>query len=341
MNVAIIDSPLQALNAIECLNSSHLDNEQCCFIIFSNIAVSNSNLEQIEFVLNLFGYSDRIVLNVNGGFKGLIKSRAEIKGLAKKLSKDKVKTCLLGEYRSVAAKALVNEIQPGQLIIVDDGNATLRINRVSSSTTILGKLKELFARLFSLKITLWKKITFFSVYDISKQISLNDKLICNDYSFLKNRMSEYPNSEKEFIIGSPLQAAGVVEDDLALTFTLIDNILRNKSRTKNELLYISHRRESKNKLATIAQYGIKVVSLSYPFELYALMNNENAVEINGFYSSLFPNLLNLNNDISITAYRVASSIIRPQFKEFVVSVYDSYQYMNDPRLQLKNMASNE
>ncbi|MFT6904710.1 MAG: hypothetical protein ACJAS1_001364 [Oleiphilaceae bacterium] len=341
MNIAIIDSPLQALNSIEYLSSCNLNNKQCCFIIFSNVAVSNSNLEQIEFVLELFGYSNRLILNVNGGFKGLIKSREKIKFLARKLSKDQVQKCLLGEYRSLAAKALVNEIKPEQLIVVDDGNATLRINRVSSPITISGILKKLLARIFNLKITPWEKITFFSVYGISKQISLNDQLVFNDYSFLKTRMSEYSNSEKEFIIGSPLQAAGVVEDDLALTLILIGNILSNKKTSKSELIYISHRRESKSKLAEIAKYGIKVVSLAYPFELYALMNKENAVKINGFYSSLFPNLLNLNNEISITAYSIASSIIQPQFQEFVSNVYNSYQCMSDPRLQLKSLIHNE
>lgn len=341
MNLAFIESPLQALNVIECLNMRTIKNKQCRFVIFSNAVVSNENLKQIEFVLNFFNYHDRLILDINAGFKDLIKNRQKIKALAKNLSVIPIKNCLLGEYRSLAAKSIVNIIKPESVFVVDDGNASLRINRILPATVFTEKLKTLFAYSLSLNTKIRDEITLFSVYDMREKLSLKDTFISNDYRFLKQRMLDYPASPKEFIIGSPLKAAGVVEDDIKLTLSLIDNIMENSSASKKQLIYVSHRRESANKLAMIAEYGIEVVSLAYPFELYALINNENAVKIHGFYSSLFTNLLRLNDQVIVTAYHFSSSLILPQFKTFVESVYNTYKQMNDPRLISINLSDHD
>jgi hypothetical protein len=334
MNLAIVESPLQALNIIEYFNTAKNKNKKCTVVIFSNSCVSDANLKQIEFVLDFFSFNERLVLDINAGLKGLISSRRKIKALAKKLSATSVESCVLGEYRSLAARALVNTLQPNEVVVVDDGNATLRINRRLASTSISEKLRFLLASLFTLNIKASKEITFFSVYDIRLKLSKRDKFISNNYHSLKKKMNEYPDSPKEFIIGSPLKAAGVVDNDNELTLALINSIVENAKVSKKDLIYISHRRESSEKLTLISDYGVEVVSLSYPFELYTLVNNVNVVKIHGFYSSLFFNLLKLNDRISVCSYRFSLSLVRPQFKVFVENVYKTYRELGDLRLSL-------
>lgn len=50
MNLAFIESPLQAINVIECLNTPNVKNKQCRFVMFSNTAISDANLEPYEYV---------------------------------------------------------------------------------------------------------------------------------------------------------------------------------------------------------------------------------------------------------------------------------------------------
>jgi len=341
MNLSFVESPLQAINAIEYLNANHIKSTQCTFVVFSNPSVSSSNLQQIKYVLNLFNYSNCVTLDLDGGLKDLIKSRNKVIALKKSLSKHAVKTCILGEYRSLAARAIISQLKPLTTVVVDDGNATLRINRVCPVTTLADKAKRLLAKLFGFSIAPPSNITFFSVYDINEKLAYDDSLLKNSYYFLKNKMAKYSDSQKIFIIGSPLEAAGVVEQDLNLTLTLIKQAIVDNLTSKAQLVYISHRRESTTKKAAISNFGVKVLSLPYPFELYALINQVNTVKICGFYSSLFTNLLTLNNNIKITSYQITPQIIKPEYLDFVNNVYENYKNLSDPRLVIIPLVSND
>ena len=167
MNIAIVDSPLQALNAIEYLNCSGLSG-QCRFIVFSNLAGADENIKQIEFVLSHFGYTDKLVADISGGFSGLLSSRGELEGVIRTMKGRSFTTCIVGEYRSFAARVLINSLKPSTVVFVDDGTATLRIDRRTSE---YGGLKRAFAWCLGMDIKEPQVATFFSVYDIENRLS--------------------------------------------------------------------------------------------------------------------------------------------------------------------------
>ncbi|KQH83646.1 hypothetical protein AMR76_21800 [Vibrio furnissii] len=339
MIFAFVESPLQALNVVEYLNRNGDNSEECRFIIFSNSLLSDINLKQIEFVLNEFNYKDRVVVDVNSGLKDLIKKRKKLKTLSKILSQNSCQQCIIGEYRSLSSVAFVNKINPDKVVVVDDGNASLRIDRQSSKYSIIGTVKEIIALFFNLKIKRLNKVEFFSVYDIESSLSKEDSYIKNNYNFISSRLSCYPKSEKEFIIGSPLQSARVVDNDLPLSLNLIDRVIEVSGSSKDNLVYISHRREQKNKLEAIEKYGVRVLSLSYPFEIYAMVNKEHASKIHGFYSSLFINMLNFNENVNITSYEIDLKDVNSSYREFVSKVYKSYNDVNDSRFKLIRLSN--
>ncbi|OOF01927.1 hypothetical protein, partial [Salinivibrio sp. MA607] len=242
MNLFFIESPLQALNAIEFVSCKDNKQGKDLFIILSDGTMSETNLAQIEFVLNFFGYDDKVIFNINGGVKSLFLHREQVRMLAKRYSKYNIEYCVIGEYRSLASRVLINKIKPKKVVTVDDGTATLRIERSKKPSVKIRLITTLCKFGLGFDITLKQGVHFFSVYDISNKLTKGDCLHTNRYSFLKSKLYDYPKSNKHFIIGSPLKEAGVVKEDIILTIKKIDKIVSLTKSKKSDLVYIAHRR---------------------------------------------------------------------------------------------------
>ncbi|WP_206744322.1 hypothetical protein, partial [Salinivibrio sp. MA607] len=104
---------------------------------------------------------------------------------------------------------------------------------------------------------------------------------------------------------------------------------------------IAHRRESDSKLSVIENYGVRVEKLSYPFELYSLVNKERVSRIHCFYSSVLTNFLELDDDVIGNSYIIGPEFINSKFREFVSSVYSNYQSQKHPRLELFSIRDDE
>ncbi|MEX2976138.1 hypothetical protein AB4J97_04275 [Serratia fonticola] len=333
-NIAYIESPLQAFNLVEYLDTNNLVLD--LLIINKRTEISPQNYEQISYLLNFINYKSLMTIDVEVRLGKLLSISRSLISVSKFINfSDSVKL-ISGEYRSRIFWMLTSKFSKRDVILLDDGTATLRIQR-SGKITARSFIKNVFYKIFGLVNNEREKITFFSVYDIEDNVSKYDKVIRHHYQSYKLKLQGLPQElNKVFIIGSPLYEAGVtVVDDIQLTLKMINKI--KKDRKGSELVYIPHRRERDEKINALKD-NVNICRLSYPFELYPLVAGENVVSVAGFYSSLYDNLINIYDDkVKITAYVLDDGIITPKWIDFVKSVYENYRKYDNKNIALTHL----
>ena len=318
--IAYIESPLQALNAIEYVNrfGSHADS-----VFLLRKGVEEKNYKQIIGVLELFDYQNTRVIDLEGTFTSLYKGKNAVLEVLKEFLGDKSLIFVLGEYRSLPGRFIANYLPFKEVVIVDDGNATFEINRTKFEFDLNSLIKNFLFSFKGIKTSLNHPLTFFTIYNLESRLNIEDKVICNDYSYCKSLLLGEKPDNRVFIIGSPLRMARVVDDDISLTIKLIEKC---KKRFLNfELIYFAHRREEQEKLDEIKKTGVSVVQFEYPLELYPFVCGSVPKHIVGFVSSLFDNIpLIFGGGTKITSFVIPRRLISLEQKNIYKEIYCDY-----------------
>jgi hypothetical protein len=174
------------------------------------------------------------------------------------------------------------KLKPNEIVIGSDGTNSFYIQKNSS----LFQLKK-----FSLKIAshfltsklLKKTVKQFTIFkshlyfdnDLPNYEVIPKKIIKN---FIKKPSYEY------IFIGGPLSESGLLKqaDEVDLIISLKNDL---QLRKNINLIYISHRRETDNKLEYLREHGVKVVNLYGPIELYFLKYRATIKDLYTFISS--------------------------------------------------------
>lgn len=328
--IAFVESPLQAFNLLE-FHRKH-PGKIDFIVVNKNTKLSSENYRQMSFSLREIA-CDRLIFIEFYPVRNPLACifylwRAVI--LARALPEKKIKL-IGGEYRSLFFWSLASKLgrRVSSIFILDDGTATLRINRKNgdarASFGLKGIVRDYLLRAMGFSLDRSRAISFFTAYDIRNVVAVTDEIIPNDYSEYRSIISRFPPDDGVvFIIGTPLYEAGVVGDvDVEVTMAMIDAISREFGGKK--ILYVSHRREREDKLRRLCE-RVEIVSLGFPFELYSLVNGKALSCVAGFYSSLFDNLAMIfGRNISIQAYELDLELVNEGWKDFVSSVYGNYR----------------
>lgn len=317
--LAYIESPLQAFNLMEFVNKNGITLDY--LVVNKKTLVSKLNYSQICYVLKYIKCLNVSYIDVESNKSNISK----IKGMVRKIpfsSTDDV-SIIGGEYRSLIFWFMVGYFKKRQVYIVDDGTATLRLNRRTRS--FKGWLRAKVLSLLGACDSYNERITFISVYDIIDRVSKKDRVINHKYDYFKSLTEGFSNDKDiVYVIGTPLLEAGVVRgEDIEITLKLISD-LKCISSGKT-LVYIPHRRERLEKIESIKEV-VEVQYLDFPFELLPLVSGNNVKNIAGFYSSLFDNMLSIyGGNLTINSFYVPEYIITPEWTEFVNQVYYNYK----------------
>ncbi|VEA64242.1 Uncharacterised protein [Serratia plymuthica] len=321
-HIAYIESPLQAFNLIEYLDAKNITLD--LLIVNKRSANSSLNHGQIVYLLSMIRHKTLKTIDVEGHLGNVLDIRKELKGVNSDVSVKEHVTLIAGEYRARVFWMLAHKFPKRDIVLLDDGTATLRIKR-SNNLTAKGIAKSIFLKSLGMANNEREKITFFSVYDIEKNIALRDTIIKHNYQNFKVKLANLPQGgNKVFIIGTPLYEAGVTSvDDIELTLKMIDDLKQNQEGV--ELVYIPHRREREEKIDAIRQH-VEVRRLDFPFEVYPIVAGENVTSIAGFYSSLYDNLIKIYDEkIKITAYVLDEKVLSSEWVNFVDAIYKNYE----------------
>lgn len=330
--VAIIFSPLQALNLLEYSNRFRAQID--LVVVGGASSLEPVSRAQIENVLEQA--PPREVFYHEGGICPTrpIRAHRSISSTARKIraSLTSGPHCfLVGEYRSAFSWAVIHSLSDlsDRIIVVDDGTAMLRIDRRSSvfrsSKVRKQKLKELVFRTIGIPGTVPRSgLTFFTNFPISQTVAQHDVIIRNDYRFLAASQRQLPPDEEfVYVIGNPLLEVGVVDSgDLELALRLIDYASTLAGR---KVIYLAHRRERLEKLNYLNRAATVVIP-SVPFELYAATVGKRPSVLVGYQSSLFTTAAQIFGDaIEIISVQLPRDQIGENWRRFIDGVYEYYR----------------
>jgi len=341
-SVFLVKTPLQLINAVEARHYFGLDKKDCILIAMGdrksqpqilNLAKAIDEWEDVIELndINLFSGSPfEKSRKISGKIQQLKMVRSSLFYIRRlnKLSNHlgEVKYIFIGYTRYPYMTHFVNITPYEQLFFLDDGNGTIdlakqRKNEINSNLNIgLRKKIKLLGKkyLLGIKDKEADSACFFTAYDIT--VGDNDRVVKNDFKYLKSSLNELPVSEEVYFIGSPLSEVGIMEEEDYLA-----QLRKVKAYFDDaELIYVAHRRDSPSKLDIIRNdLGLKIVLFEYPIEYQLAFIGPRPKVLASFFSAAIDSCrLIFGNRLKIIAFKIDLSA-SPK-REKVESIYDSY-----------------
>ena len=330
--VAIIFSPLQALNLVE--YSERFGHKVDVVVVGGVRTLEPASRTQIDGVLS-FAAPRKIIYREwhigpnrpRGARKAVVSAAAELRALLGRGPYEFV----IGEYRSAFSWAVVHHLKDlvRNVVVVDDGTAMLRIDRrgsvYQSAKARRQKLKSLVFRLMGVRgVIPAPGVTFFTTYAIDERVAPGDAVVRHEYQGLSAELRALPPDEEcVYVVGGPhLEAGEVDRGDIELALELTRFAAHH---TGKKVVYMAHRRERSEKLEHLSK-EVTVVTPEVPFELYPRVVGKRPKTIVGYYSSVFVTAAQLLGDsVEIVSLEIPRDRINESWHPFVDEVYRYYR----------------
>lgn len=306
--IAMISSPLQALNLVEYAKAA---GARIDLVLVGDGVSLEKTIPQIRAVLaelpDAAIHLRRHDIRTAGGPQWWGEMFGELLVRASSIGRP-VERLLVGDIRLLPAFQLARALglATEQIIVLDDGMATLSIDRTEGSAWERS-LEQPWSQAVPDERAP-RGLTLFTAYADAVRAAAEDRVIANEYGFLRSRLAGLAvDPELVVVAGSPFTEPGV---DLSVVADL--RVARDLIRTAQKrfpgarLVYAPHRREKADKLV-ILRAEVDVHEFDVPFELAPLELGALPAAVVGFHSSLLVNLARLYADFP----EVAMLAVRP------------------------------
>lgn len=346
-NIFLISTPLQLINAIEAKHHFNLENSDSIIIInayaanltsiqnllnnedwASIVYVESSAEQQREHESNLKNYKLYPVI------KKLVASKKKLDEIISSVGK--IRYLFVGYYLGLENLHFINSTYHEQIVLLDDGIATIEINRrrkhrqsLYNAWSLEFFVKALVKRLlFGYKLYHPDRVTYFSLYKID--VPQSDKLICNDYVFIRQQIGLKSQSEIAYLLGQPLSEINpkIIKEEKYLYY--VERILARLKPLK--VIYIPHRDEDKSKISRmINKLGIEVLEIQVPFEWFLIHSVERPSKVAGLVTSALPNCKSLfGGEIEIISFKMNDKdYIRSGLTKSIIDTYKYFESISD------------
>jgi len=293
-----VESPIQLLNAYEARYYFSVKNNYIFFIRLSGL---ERNDTQIIFLVDLLQIQNVHYVTVNAHEKNILDYIKII--YYKYLYKiEKYDIVFIGNLYSGFLSLFIKRIKKESIILLDDGVQTLEIQKKFTT--------DYYYNLFSIYDL--KAIKGQSVY---KNNFVNIKLVLKTLKLDENQI---------MFLGTKISEVGIIKE--AYYLELMRKI--SKYYAKKQILYISHRGESKKKLDLLSKIeNIFIVSLDYPIELYGFHESQIAYKVSSFLSTA---LLNMKNIYGVEVECFKFDYSHSKRRDIIENIYQYHkQYMKE------------
>jgi hypothetical protein len=333
MNIFVVESPTQALNALEARQRFDL-KASTIYVLMTGLfarAMYERVLDPLHwsavvyvdfrFVARKYDFGTTPPRNLAerlielSTVADLFRKRAIVDRLARRCGR--VERLFLGQYRTdtrLYFRHFANVCRHDELLLLDDGTDTVLINAqrseeaagrvvaddVGSGQGLKSAIKNRFGR--------WNaagapSLTFFSALKFS--VNARDKLIHNDYRYLRSLANGSASRQNTvFFLGATL-----VDDSYLTLQTHLDLLRRILRRFEGrEFIYVAHPRESQRYLDVIAtELDVNVQRFPVPIEFEMTVNGNRPGILASFFSSALENCARLfGSGMQIQAFRLTT-----------------------------------
>tara|TARA_R110001632_G_scaffold16589_3_gene53410 strand:+ start:4812 stop:5921 length:1110 start_codon:yes stop_codon:yes gene_type:complete len=288
----IVGSPLHLLCAIEAKLTLGDKSTVDLFVLYTLCAKNNKQLDKLllEYA-HLWGHITSIKMRSNHSIISSISYLCSLVFKVKKLTKYEL--VFLSDPRVEVFQVLLSMLKYKELVITDDGLATINIYKYFCEKNIIFKesnnqslSKYLIYKALNIKFIEPEKISFFSFLTLEDNKNIYHLYKC-DFNHIKNLFQEKATTiesrDSHYFIGQKLVDVNLVTETKYLQ--LINDYI-NENINGNTLHYIPHRGESKSILIQLsANEQIKIVNVNVPIELFFLQESIQPSSLASFYST--------------------------------------------------------
>jgi len=336
VNVFVIESPLQALCALEVALS---DSKSLNIVVVNYSGRPNSrNDKQIERLVKKINWHSVYSLSSNRALSIFFhRSVAKVLGdLSVALSEREV-NLFIGEFRSPWMHFFRPALKPKETFLIDDGAAIINVKRKFIDKGVYFPL-EYFSRRIIKRFTYWLSYYNYSAFSFSDSpinicstfsglnFGVNDHLISFDnVRSIFNKKSTLPSDKVVLYFGSKFSEAGMwgYEDEIQFLWH-VKKFYESKDMS---IIYFPHREESSEKVDVLRdQMKMSIKYLDEPAEAFLLQLPDGEYECAAVYSSVLNSFRVIFPDRVCRAFRPQphpwAAELKPQIEE-VYSYYES------------------
>ena len=285
--IFLIATPLQALNAIEARHHFKLAAEQCQLVWFHS--GSEANDRQTEDMLGQADWVRTDTIHYSGrNFRCWKQRFDEVNAVAR--SMERTEYLFMGDYAFDLMRHFTHAVERREVVVLDDGNATLLIDRARRDSggpyflrphSFGGRIKCLIkTRGCGMNRSLVDELTFFTIYDLDADDRTT--VVPNTYAHLRSRLNLASRSDETFLLGDATPDKNQMREDAY--FDCLERALDYLGRSS--VLYMAHRLEKPEKLRKIeSRFGIPVRESTMPIECRLCLSESVPKVIAGFFSS--------------------------------------------------------
>jgi hypothetical protein len=254
---------------------------------------------------------------------------------------------VLGDYQTQLGRHVANCFPTADVVVLDDGQATLRVNsyRVARAEgrrpprlhpqvpRLRYEAQRVAGRLLGLDLGDVPSVTFFTLYDIDPAPS--DHVIRNRFEWLHQRFgTPVVDEDMTLFLGTPLVEQGVVT-----AATYVTMLRRLREQVSGELWYRPHPREDATRVAAlISQTGAVRLELDTIVEYGLLAAACVPARIVSTHSSALDSLrVVLGDAVTASAIPLPTDLVAPRWRDWIARAYaemDTRLGVPVPRLEL-------
>jgi len=354
----LVSTPLQVINAFEALEYFDCEPDRSLIVLLDNHTPMNSrHLKQIvahqgwRNVVHLPSMRQQYLARLRLARRSALKRNSlrifeyllqrtmgipieqalvgrhcfsELKQLCKSLPK--LRICFVGYFGSPYMRHASNSVETerveileegvNQLHLYDDVHAkTSKFSRIFYLNPYANQMRRMF---FGLKLRAVMPLHFFTAYDLQT----TDKIIVsrNMYPRFRRALQSTRSTEDVYFLGEWLTAWNCFSDDEYVKYL-------RKARedySGRRFIFLPHRRTPKSTQDAILKIpGIEVQDLGGPVEVALSSMDPRPGVVTGFFSSALFNVSMMFGDaIEVSAYRIPTSHMKKNLREFIDDFYD-------------------
>lgn len=351
-NLFLITTPSQLINVLEAKEHFQVGHD-------SSVAIVNAystNLEPIKRLLNktewreIYFIEDDVEsqkkheenLKKRNPFLSLVKvfqTSSKFRKLIRQFAV--VDSLFIGYYLGLENIHFANSVSYQRLILLDDGIATLEVNRRRKTNTSFLKAwnieflgRVLFKKLFlGYKLKHPHSVTFFTAYKIEP--SPRDFVEVNDYKGIRKRAGQKQLTDEVIFLGQPLseEMPKILTEEIYLWY--MDWVVRYFK--PHNIVYIPHRDEDKTKLSRLRNlFGLEIRNTDMPFELYLIKQDRLPYCVVGVITSAIPNCKAIfGESLEIVSVRIRDEhVINKSLLTTIQGTYEYFSSIADEKLKV-------
>jgi hypothetical protein len=356
VNLFVVETPLQLLNAHEA--RQHLGASDAHLLLFVSPAYSYETFSRL-IEGRWTSIQSFVIRDREDEQDGQISDRdlprkRFIRKLARQLTRRQrleralrsygpAERVFLGNYLIDYMRHVGHTVQHRELIVLDDGTDTIRMNNLRHRVSTPGPLNGAgpFAALKSsvrARYLEWdsrqaRSLVFFSTYDL--RVRPGDRLIQHRYRYLRERICTQSAEDAVFFLGQPLPADGYLGEETYL------EALREVRRhfAGQRIVYVPHPRESEATVARVADAThLAIKRFDAPIEIVIACRGIRPRALASFFCSALETCSVLcGDDLPVKAFRLARRSLLCCHDD-VGGIYDHFRDGTNGQVEVVDLA---